>query len=119
MSIYDIGLIRIPKEKLNREDTKIFRTHPELGVEILNGIEETTLISMAKKIILYHHENWDGSGYPYRLQGTEIPIYAQIAGLVDFFDKLTVPRIYTNRVISSKEALDIIKERELLCLTLN
>jgi len=109
MSIYDIGLIRIPKERLDREDTKIFKAHPELGVEILNDIEETTLISMAKKVVLYHHESWDGSGYPYRLQGTEIPIYAQIASLIDFFDKLTVPRIYTHRTVSAKEALDIIK----------
>jgi response regulator RpfG family c-di-GMP phosphodiesterase len=109
MSIYDIGLIRIPKEKLDREDTKIFKSHPELGIEILKDIEETTLINMAKKVVLYHHENWDGTGYPYRLQGTEIPIYAQIAGLVDFFDKLTTPRIYTHRIVSAREALDIIK----------
>ncbi len=115
MSIYDIGLLRIPKEYLTSEDSKIFKTHTELGLEILEDIKETTLISMAKKVILYHHENWDGTGYPYKMRGTEIPICSQIAGLVDFFDKLTISRIYTNRVMSSIEALDVIKrERGLM-----
>ncbi len=115
MSIYDIGLLRIPKEQLDREDSKIFRKHPELGLEILEDIKETTLISMAKKVILYHHENWDGTGYPYKMQGTEIPIYAQIASLVDFFDKLTIHRIYTTNTVTVMEALDIIKrERGLM-----
>ncbi len=115
MSIYDIGLLRIPKEQLDREDTKIFKKHPELGLEILEDIKETTLINMAKKVTLYHHENWDGTGYPYRMQGTEIPIYAQIASLVDFFDKLTTHRVYTTNTVSVMEALDIIKrERGLM-----
>ncbi len=115
MSIYDIGLLRIPKEYLTSEDSKIFKTHTELGLEILEDIKETTLISMAKKVILYHHENWDGTGYPYKMRGTEIPICSQIAGLVDFFDKLTISRVYTNRVMSSIEALDVIKrERGLM-----
>ncbi len=115
MSIYDIGLLRIPKEQLDREDSKIFKKHPELGLEILEDIKETTLISMAKKVILYHHENWDGTGYPYKMEGTEIPIYAQIASLVDFFDKLTTHRVYTNGVVNLMEAVDIIKrERGLM-----
>ena len=115
MSIYDIGLLRIPREQLDREDSKIFRKHPELGLEILEDIKETTLISMAKKVILYHHESWDGTGYPYRMEGTEIPIYAQIASLVDFFDKLTTHRVYTTNTVSVMEALDIIKrERGLM-----
>ncbi len=109
MSIYDIGLLRIPKEKLTTEDSKLFKTHTELGVEILEDIEETTLISMAKKVILYHHENWDGTGYPYRMRGSEIPICSQIAGLVDFFDKLTIHRIYTHSVMNSMEALEVMK----------
>jgi putative two-component system response regulator len=115
MSIYDIGLLRIPKEHLTTEHSRIFRRHPELGIEILEDIKETTLISMAKRVILYHHEAWDGTGYPYKMRGEEIPVCAQIAGIVDMFDKLTVPRIYTNRVIGSYEALEIIKrERGLM-----
>jgi putative two-component system response regulator len=109
MSIYDIGLLRIPKEKLTTENSKIFKKHTELGVEILEDIEETTLISMAKKVILYHHENWDGTGYPYKMRGTEIPICSQIAGLVDFFDKLTIYRVYTDTIMSSVEALEVMK----------
>jgi len=50
---------------------------------------------MAKKVILYHHENWDGSGYPYKIRGTEIPICAQIAGIETFLISLQYPRIYT------------------------
>ena len=109
MSIYDIGLLRITKEQLITEDSRIFKTHTELGVEILEDIKETTLISMAKKVILYHHENWDGTGYPYKMRGTEIPICSQIAGVVDFFDKLTIHRIYTNNIMNSLEALEVMK----------
>ncbi len=115
MSIYDIGLLRIPKEQLTTEDSKIFKTHTELGVEILEDIKETTLISMAKRVILYHHENWDGTGYPYKMRGTEIPICSQIAGLVDFFDKLTIHRVYTNGIMNSIDALNVMKrERGLM-----
>jgi putative two-component system response regulator len=115
MSIYDIGLLRIPKDSLTTEDSDIFKTHTQLGVEILEDIKETTLINMAKRVILYHHENWDGTGYPYGIRGQEIPICSQIASIVDFFDKLTVHRVYTNRTVGSVEASDIMKrERGLI-----
>ncbi len=113
MSIYDHWAYKeFLKEELESENSKIFRSHTEAWeVENLIGMEETSLISMAKKVVLYHHENWDGSGYPYGLSGPEIPIYAQIAGFVDFFDKLTTPRLYSKRVISAEDALSYI-ERE-------
>jgi len=105
-----LGLIRIPKEGLESENSKIFRSHTELGVEILNGIEETSLISMAKKVVLYHHENWDGSGIHMDLVAQRYHICTD-SRFRRFLDKLTTPRLYSKRVISAEDALSYI-ERE-------
>ncbi len=86
MFIYDIGLLRIAS---NNMSSKEYKLHPKYGVEVLNGIRETSLIRMAKYITLYHHENFDGSGFPRHLRGHEIPIYARIASIADKFDEFT------------------------------
>lgn len=109
MAIYDIGLLRVSKEDRKNSQSKAFRMYPELGVSILDDLEETTLIKMAKEVIRYHQENWDGSGYPEALKGDAIPLYAQIASMVHFYDELTVSKVYAPDVLSSEEALDIIK----------
>ena len=108
MTIYDIGLLRIPNEKLKDMDTKEYKMHPRLGLNILEGLEETNLISMAKIITLSHHENWDGSGYPEGLKGEDISIYARIVSLIDYFDELTVSRCYDEGKINSMDALELI-----------
>ncbi len=112
MAIYDIGLLRIPKNKLDNDNTINFRTHPELGLNVLNDLEETILIKMAKDVTISHHENWDGSGYPNGLKGDDIPLYARIASIVDYYDELTVSRVYSTEVLSSQDALDIIKREK-------
>jgi len=109
MSIYDIGLLRVPKEERANPNSKAFKSYPLLGLDILEELEETTLIKMAKEVILTHQENWDGSGYPHGLKGENIPLYGRIASIVNYFDELTTSRIYSPEVISSSEALDIIK----------
>ena len=110
MSIYDIGLLKIPKKAY--KDSKIFKSHPQLGWEILNDLEETPLIEMAKVITLYHHENWDGSGYPKGLKAEEIPLYARMATVVDYFDELTSDRCYDNEIMSAKNALDVMQREQ-------
>jgi putative two-component system response regulator len=109
MAIYDIGLLRIPKEYRNDAASKAFKEYPQLGVSVLEDLEETTLIKMAKEVILTHQENWDGSGYPKALKTQDIPLYARMVSLVDFYDELTVGRTHTNVILNSHDALEIMK----------
>lgn len=109
MSIYDIGLLRLSKKDCEDTNSRTFKTHPQLGLEILEELVETPLIKIAKGITLYHHENWDGNGYPEGLKGEEIPLYARIATVADYFDELTSYRSYDKATISSKNALEVMK----------
>jgi len=112
MSIYNIGLLRVEKEDRKNSQSKNFKKYPTLGLSVVDDIEETTLIKMAKQVIVAHKENWDGSGYPYGLKGDDIPLYSQIASIVDFYDELTTSRIYSPKIISSDEAVEIIKREK-------
>ncbi len=109
MSIYDIGLLRLSKEAYSNSESQEFKIHPQLGLEILKDLEETPLIKMAKVITLYHHENWDGSGYPEGLKEESIPLYTRIATIADYFDELTSSRSYDKASMSSKNALEVMK----------
>jgi response regulator RpfG family c-di-GMP phosphodiesterase len=109
MAIYDIGLLRLSKEERKDSQTKAFKEYPLLGVSVLDGLEETTLIKMAKEVILFHQENWDGSGYPKGLKGEAIPLSAQIASIAHLYDELTIPKVYSPNKCSSEEALETIK----------
>jgi len=109
MSIYDIGLLRIPTDKL---DTKEYKEHPKLGLITLDGLDETNLIKMAKIITINHHENWDGSGYPNSLVGEDIPLYARIVSIVDYFDELTVERSYNRDILSTDNAIEVMKREK-------
>ncbi|MEA1891250.1 MAG: response regulator [Campylobacterota bacterium] len=112
MSIYDIGLLRIPKDGLSNIDSKAYKNHPKLGLMALDGLEETTLIKMAKLITLSHHEHWDGSGYPNGTQGEDISIFARITAVVDYYDELTVKRNYNNKTMSCEDALEVMKREK-------
>ncbi len=102
-SLHDIGKIVIPDAILNKPgplteaEFETMKTHTTLGSEFvaeLNGTGETVYLHYAYNICLYHHERWDGRGYPKGLKGDEIPICAQVAGITDAFDALTTPRVY-------------------------
>ena len=69
------------------------KSHTVIGADILGG-GCTPLVQMAQSIALHHHERWDGTGYPYGLQGGDVPLAARIVGLADFFDALTHDRPY-------------------------
>ena len=112
MSIYDIGLLRVPKEYRNDSSSSFFKQYPKLGLSVLDDLEETTLINMAKEVMLTHQENWDGSGYPQALKRNEIPIYARIVSLVNFYDELTMGRVYLEATHSSSDTLEIMKREE-------
>jgi len=95
--LHDVGKIRVPHEGLNKpgrltsEEFDIIKMHPIWGLELLEGVEFPWDI---KPIIRWHHEKHDGTGYPDRLRGDEIPLGAAIIGIVDVYDALTTTRSY-------------------------
>ena len=97
--MHEIGKIGIPDNvllkpgKLDDAEWNIMRRHPKIGADII-GDDESPLLQMAKEIAFSHHEKWDGTGYPRRLKGEEIPITARIVAIADVFDALTTERPY-------------------------
>ena len=95
--LHDLGKVRVPHEilskpgPLRRDEFEVVQMHPIWGVELLAGVEFPWDI---KPVIRWHHERYDGSGYPDRLRGDEIPLSAQIVGIVDVYDALTTARPY-------------------------
>ena len=83
------------------------KSHSLKGAEILTG-HPSELLRMAKDIALYHHEKWNGEGYPYGLKGEEIPPSARIVSIIDVFDALTSKRPY-KEAWPLEQALDEIK----------
>lgn len=96
--LHDLGKLFLPREVLDKpgplntvEWTQV-RTHPEMGHEVLSRIPflpKTTL-----EVVLYHHEHWDGTGYPKGLKGEEIPLPARVFAVVDVWDALLSKRAY-------------------------
>ena len=95
--LHDVGKVRVPHEVLNKpgrlsaDEFDLMKLHTIYGVELLAGVDFPWDI---KPIIRWHHEKLDGTGYPDRLRGDEIPLAAQIIGIVDVYDALTTDRSY-------------------------
>ena len=115
----DIGNIAIPmdilqkKDKLTDEELKIARQHTTNGAKLLSdiytGSDYNDFMEHAIDIAHYHHENWDGSGYPEGRMGEDIPLSARIISLVSVFCALTEERSY-RKAHSKDEALAMMKE---------
>ncbi len=97
--MHDIGKIGIPDHVLlkpgrfDSEERAIMERHPEIGARILSGMD-TPFTVLARTIALTHHEKWDGSGYPNRLAGRDIPLEGRIVAICDVFDALLSDRPY-------------------------
>lgn len=113
--MHDVGKIGIPDAilqkpgKLDADEWRIMQRHAEIGAEII-GEDGSNLLNMARDVALYHHEKWDGSGYPRGLKGENIPIAARIVALADVFDALTSERPY-KKAWPVKQATDLIREQ--------
>ena len=109
--LHDVGKVRVPHEVLNKpgklsdEEFAMMKQHTVWGVELLATVEFPWDI---KPIIRWHHEKLDGTGYPDRLQSDEIPLSAQIIGIVDVYDALTTTRAY-RPAMSHQQALAELK----------
>ncbi len=102
-ALHDIGKIAIDDKILNKpgkltdEEYAIMKTHSMIGATMLEGLvshKDNPLVEYAYRICRWHHERWDGRGYPDGLKGDEIPISAQIVSLADVYDALTSERVY-------------------------
>jgi len=110
--LHDLGKIGISEKILlkkgpltKREFAKI-KEHPKIGVDIIRPIQ---FFHSLLPLILYHHERWDGKGYPFGLKGNEIPIGARIIAIADVYEALRSDRPY-RKALSEKKALKIIKD---------
>ncbi len=109
--IHDLGKMAIPDHilhkpgPLNDEEWEIMKQHPAFAYEMLKDIK---FLKPALEIPYYHHEHWDGSGYPHGLAGKDIPLAARIFAVVDSWDALTNDRAYRKK-ITCRNAIDILE----------
>lgn len=123
--LHDIGKISVPDRILQKpgrltfDEFQIVKNHTRKGRQIFENVmktmqkedEEFSLFQCCAEVCMYHHERFDGGGYPMGLQKDEIPISAQVVGLADAYDALISERIY-KRGIDKGEAFDMIMEGE-------
>ena len=124
-ALHDVGKISIDENVLNKpgrltkEEFEIMKTHSMIGAEMLAGLpihQDEPLVKAAYEICRWHHERYDGRGYPDGLKGDEIPISAQIVALADVYDALTSERVY-KKAFSHEKAVTMILNGE--CGTFN
>jgi HD-GYP domain-containing protein (c-di-GMP phosphodiesterase class II) len=117
--MHDIGKIRIPDAilnkpgKLTKEEFEIMKRHAAFGGDIIrktmSDVEEKEYCDIAYNIARYHHERYDGTGYPDGLKGEKIPLEARVMALADVYDALVSERVY-KKAFSEEEARKIIME---------
>ena len=120
LPLHDIGKVAVPDAilrkpgKLTPEEFEIIKTHTSVGAKTLQQVKdmypENRFISMGIDIAHFHHEKWDGSGYPQGLKETEIPLAARIAALIDVYDALRSQRPYKDAYTHEKAEAIILSE---------
>lgn len=110
--LHDVGKVGIPDSilmkptQLSEEEFELMKRHTIIGYKILSTVDHP-LFNMASTVALYHHENWDGTGYPRGLKGEEIPLCARIVSIIDFYDALRSDRVY-RKAYSEEETLKFL-----------
>ncbi len=113
--LHDVGKIGIPDSVLKKpgsltpEERQVMNRHVTIGADIL-GKSRIALFQMASEVALTHHERWDGQGYPRQLAGTAIPLSGRIVSVVDFYDALTMDRVY-RPAFTHEQALEMLQEQ--------
>ncbi|MDH3318220.1 MAG: response regulator [Betaproteobacteria bacterium] len=113
--LYDIGKMGVPAEvlrkpgKLSAPELERVRRHPQLGAEII-GEHQDPVLALAAKLALTHHERWDGTGYPKKLKGNDIPWPGRAMALVDAFESMTTTQFYRQKPLTIDEAAKLIKD---------
>lgn len=111
--LHDVGKIGVPdnillkQERLTREERMVMNAHPVLGAEIIGPVKK---LAAELPIILHHHEWYNGSGYPHRLMGDEIPRLARILHVADAFEAMTAARPYRMNPLSNEQALSELRK---------
>lgn len=114
--LHDVGKIGVPDAILNKPgkltdaEFKQMRLHPLHGARILSNIQSQKVVELLPGV-KYHHERWDGQGYPEGLTGEDIPLLGRLLGVADFLDALTSDRSY-RKGLSLEEALQMVKDLE-------
>ena len=117
--ICDLGMVGVPldilqkREELSEEEAVLMQKHTEIGANILEDIkgdeDYNDFLDMSSDIVLYHHERWDGAGYPHGKSGNDIPLPAQVVALVSTYNALTEQRSY-RQAYTKEEALQIMEQ---------
>ncbi|CAG9607094.1 HD-GYP domain-containing protein [Pseudoneobacillus rhizosphaerae] len=114
--LHDIGKIGIPENillkpgSLTNEEYHIIKNHPNIGYEMIRHVSDFNETGVLD-IVLYHHERYDGKGYPRGLSGTEIPLVARIMAIADSFDAMTSKRVYRNEIDLENTLIEIKKNK--------
>lgn len=121
--IHDLGKVGVADRVLHKpglltaEENQQMRRHVEYGRDVLerararSGVQDETLLQMAREVIYSHHERWDGTGYPEGLKGEKIPLAGRLLAVADVYDALVSRRIYKPALPHSKAARLILSER--------
>ncbi len=118
--LHDIGKVGVPDSvllkpgKLTKEEFEVIKRHSSLGGDALKAVESQiegkSFLTLGKEIAYFHHEKWDGTGYPKGLKGEEIPLSARIVALADVYDALTSKRIYKDAYTHDKAKEIIVSD---------
>ena len=118
LKMHDIGKLAISdfvlnkQDKLTDEEFTYMQTHVQEGIRIIDDITQKVghndLLMNAYKFAAYHHEKWNGGGYPFKVKGSEIPLQSRVLAIIDTYDALTTERSY-KKALTSDEAVEIIK----------